>query len=184
MSNAPEIQATVHPLYAVPLLQGIIADAEPLNRDLAALFLRREAEGERWRNKETYDTQHGIFESDFNLHEWPEPCVQHLFTAIRSTLLTFIQGINAYSDEQMAQMELDMHSWFHITRRAASRAPYHPNASWSAIYCIDAGDDDLTAARCASTIRGKASTCGAIRPTTPSRRPTASALRSSTSPGS
>lgn len=143
MTTAPEIQATVHPLYAVPLLQGIIPDAQALNRDLAELFLRREAEGERWRNKETYDTQHGIFESDFTLHEWPEPCVQHLFTAIRSTLMTFIQGINAYSDEQMANMQLDMHSWFHITRKGGFQGTHiHPNASWSAIYCVDQGDDD------------------------------------------
>lgn len=141
MTAPPEIQATVHPLYAIPMMQSHLPDAPRINAELAALFLALEAQGERHRDIIARDTQHGIFESSFYLHKRDEPPVRALFGYIDQTLRTFIQGISAYSDEQMANIELDMHSWFHITHRGGFQGAHnHPNASWSAIYCVDPGD--------------------------------------------
>ena len=136
-----EIQAQVFPLYAVPMLQCHIGDASRLNAELAALFLRLESQGDKHRDPIRRDTQYGIFESHFFLHQRPERPIQELFGFLRASLQTFIQGINQLSDEDMANINLDMHSWFHVTRKGGFQSLHnHPNASWSAIYCVDPGD--------------------------------------------
>lgn len=141
MSEHADIQATVHPLYAVPMLQCHLSDAARTNDALKSLFLELEAQGDRHRDPVRRDTQHGVFESNFHLHRRPEPPVHRLFEFIRATLSTFIRDINQFSAEQMANIELDMHSWFHVTRKGGFQCAHnHPNASWSAIYCVDPGD--------------------------------------------
>lgn len=136
-----EIQAQVFPLYAVPMLQSQIGDASRLNAELSSLFLRLESEGNRHRDPISRDTQYGIFESHFFLHQRMDAAIQELFGFLRASLLTFIQGMNQYSDAEMSNIELDMHSWFHITRKGGFQSLHnHPNASWSAIYCVDPGD--------------------------------------------
>lgn len=143
MNPQNQVQATVFPLYAVPMLQAVLPNAQSINRELTDLFLRLEAEGDRHRDTTHRDTQYGIFESHFYLHQREEAPVRYLFDFIRHTLRSFIQGISQYSDEQMADIKLDMHSWFHITRRGGFQSAHnHPNASWSAIYCVDPGDSE------------------------------------------
>lgn len=138
----PDIRASIHPLYAVPLLQSQHPQAEGVNRDLTRLFLSLESEGDRHRDVTARDTQHGLFESNFSLHKRDEPAVRALFDFIDQALFVLIQGLNNYDDAQMANIELDMHSWFHITRTHGFQGLHdHPNASWSAIYCVDPGDE-------------------------------------------
>lgn len=139
-----DLQATVYPLYAVPMLQSHFPDAGRINPELANLFLRLESDGVRHQTPIQLDTQQGIFESNFYLHERKEPAVKLLFNFIEATLRGFVQNINRYTDQQMEQIKLDMHSWFHITRNGGFQGLHnHPNASWSAIYCVDPGDADL-----------------------------------------
>lgn len=138
-----DIQATVSPLYAVPMLQAQLPGHEALNRELAALFLALEAEGDAHRAPERRDTQVGVYESNFELHQRREPCVERLFSFINQTLHGFIQGINGFGDADMGNIRMDMHSWFHVTRNGGFQSAHnHPNASWSAIYCVDRGDSD------------------------------------------
>lgn len=143
MTQSNEVQATVHPLYAVPLLQAQLPDAPALNAALAALFLALEAEGDRHRDTQTRDTQYRIFESNFYLHRRPEAPVRTLFSHIDALVGSFIRGISGFDDAQMDNIEPEMHSWFHITRRGGFQSTHnHPNASWSAVYCVDPGDSD------------------------------------------
>lgn len=135
------INATINPLYAVPMMHCLIPGHERLNRELTALLLELESQGDLHRDGERRDTQVGIFESNFFLHERSDACIATLFAHIRQAIHALIQGINAYSDTQIANIQLDMHSWFHITRKGGYQGAHrHPNASWSAIYCVDPGD--------------------------------------------
>ncbi|HSX63731.1 MAG TPA: putative 2OG-Fe(II) oxygenase [Pseudoxanthomonas sp.] len=141
MTVLHDIQISVHPLYAIPMMQCHLPEADRINSELIPLFLAMEAEGDRHRDIVIRDTQYGIFESNFFLHKSSESAIQTLFGYINHALLAFIQGLSAYSDAQMSNMEFDMHSWFHITRRGGFQGVHnHPNASWSAIYCVDPGD--------------------------------------------
>lgn len=137
------INASINPMYAVPLMNCVLPGQALLNADLKRLFLDLEAEGDKHRDHELRDTQVGIFESNFYLHKRPEPCVAILFGHIKQAIFSLIQGINAYDDAQMSNIHLDMHSWFHITRAGGFQSSHrHPNASWSAIYCVDPGDSN------------------------------------------
>lgn len=139
--NAPEAKATIFPLYAVPMMQCHVPDAARLNTELSRLFLALEAEGDRHRHPLKFDTQYGIYESNFFLHQRSEASVQQLFGFIRTALGSFIQSLNQLTDAQMDNVQLDMHSWFHVTRNGGFQSAHnHPNASWSAIYCVDPGD--------------------------------------------
>lgn len=67
--------------------------------------------------------------------------MRRLFGHIDSLLANFIRGISGFDDARMDNIEMDMHSWFHITRKGGFQSVHnHPNASWSAIYCVDPGD--------------------------------------------
>lgn len=141
MPSSQDIRSTIHPLYAVPLLESHLPDAARINAELARLFLALESEGDRHRNTIGRDTQHGLFESDFYLHRRQEPAVRTLFAFIEQNLYSLIQGLSGYDDAQMSNIALDMHSWFHVTRTGGFQGTHdHPNASWSAIYCVDPGD--------------------------------------------
>jgi uncharacterized protein (TIGR02466 family) len=66
----------------------------------------------------------------------------------------FIHGLNQHTPEDKKRIAFDMHSWFHITRRGGyQRTHNHPNASWSAIYCVDPGDTDDTGQACSGIVR-------------------------------
>ena len=69
----------VFPLFSVPFGEARYPDAGPLCTQLRELFLRREADGTRYRNSIRRDTQHGLFESSFDLHTWPDAPVQQVF---------------------------------------------------------------------------------------------------------
>lgn len=132
--------AVIHPIYAVPLLQSQLPHHEIINSDLSRLFLEFESKGNTYRDSTKRDTQHKIFESNFYLHQRQDSSIRGLFDFIEDTMKKFIQSINQYSDEQMSNLDIDMHSWFHITRKGGFQCAHnHPNASWSAIYCVSPG---------------------------------------------
>lgn len=55
----------------------------------------------------------------------------------------FVKFANTMSDDDFNRLRFDQHCWFHITRDGGFFQTHnHPNASWSAIYCVDPGDDD------------------------------------------
>jgi uncharacterized protein (TIGR02466 family) len=132
----------INPVFAVPLAQDTLPDAEALNAELKALLLSREAEGKRYANPNpSLQQQPGVFESDFNLFAWPEQCVQRLrhfcWTALGKTL----QDLNSYGPEEMQRLQIYSHTWFHVTRRGGFTILHtHPMASWSGVYCVATGE--------------------------------------------
>jgi uncharacterized protein (TIGR02466 family) len=131
-------------MFAVPFVQIQLPDTEPLNRELRSLFLRREAVGAQWSNPTpSMAIAPGLFESRFDLFMWPDASVQHLHDLCMGTLLRMVAEMNAYTVDDLRAMEMQNHAWFHITRRGGRFAAHnHPLASWSGVYCVDAGLHD------------------------------------------
>lgn len=132
----------INPVFAVPFAQDHMPDADAVNRELRALLLEREAQGARYANPNpSLKQQAGVFESDFNLFSWPEPCVQKLRGFAWATLGRTIQQLNGYSGEQMQRLQIFSHTWFHVTRHGGFTILHtHPMASWSGVYCVDPGE--------------------------------------------
>ena len=126
--------------FAVPFGDARLAGCERLNRQLEALFIARETD--EYRNPTPSHTpQAETFESRFNLFRWPDACVQELRTfVLNSVAQTVIQASNV-QPEELAKLTMHNHTWYHVSRYAGSFVAHnHPLASWSAVYCVRAGE--------------------------------------------
>jgi putative 2-oxoglutarate-Fe(II)-dependent oxygenase superfamily protein len=130
----------VTPGFAVPFAMGHLAACEPLNRELEALFLARETE--QYRNPTpSHIPQAETFESRFNLFRWPEACVQGLRSFVLDSVVRTVLETSTLTPAEVARLTMHNHTWYHLTRYAGSFVAHnHPLASWSAVYCVRAGE--------------------------------------------
>lgn len=127
-------------MYAVPLAEAHLTSCEPLNRQLEALFLARE--NDQYQNPTpSHIPQQELFESRFNLFRWPDECVQELRRFMLDGVARTVMAATTLGAGDLARYTLHNHTWFHITRHAGSFISHnHPMASWSAVYCVRAGE--------------------------------------------
>lgn len=131
----------VLPVFAVPFGLSRHPRPESLNRELAALFLAREAEGGRYANPDaTMRITQGLFESRFDLFKWPEPCIRELREFCWSQLYQLVGELNGYDQARLSRLTGHADAWFHVTRAGGCFGLHnHPMASWSGVYCVDPG---------------------------------------------
>jgi uncharacterized protein (TIGR02466 family) len=130
----------VYPLFAVPFGEARLASCERLNQDLETLFLQRETDEHR-NPTPSHTPQAETFESRFNLFRWPEPCVQELRQFMLDAVARMVIETTTLRAEDIARLKFHNHTWFHISRYAGSFIAHnHPLASWSAVYCVRAGE--------------------------------------------
>lgn len=134
----------VSPGFSTPFVVRHHAGCEPLNRALKTLFLAREQEGHKYTEEyPTLTLKVKTFESEFGLFNWPEECVQKLKGFCFETLGMTLMEVNGYRQEDLANLAIYNHAWFHVTRPGGYMGTHnHPMASWSGVYCVDAGNDD------------------------------------------
>jgi uncharacterized protein (TIGR02466 family) len=137
----PSPALKLSPAFAVPILQTHLDDCERLNQQLEALFLERESD--EYRNPTPSHTpQAETFESRFNLFRWPEPCIQGLRQFMLDAVARAVLQTGTVTPEELSRLKFSNHTWFHITRYAGSFVAHnHPLASWSAVYCVRAGQE-------------------------------------------
>lgn len=130
----------VRALFATPFGEMRLRNCERLNRDLEALFLQRETE--EYRNPSpSHVPQLETFESRFNLFRWTESCVQELRSFVLNAVAQMVIETTSLKPQDIAKLSFQNHTWFHISRYAGSFVLHnHPLASWSAVYCVRAGE--------------------------------------------
>ncbi|HVC37827.1 MAG TPA: putative 2OG-Fe(II) oxygenase [Gammaproteobacteria bacterium] len=140
MPQEPRI--TITPAFASPIIQTSMPDCEALNGRLRELFLQWEQDTSRKRSSvPTPVIKVAVYESDFALFDNPEAEIQTLAQFCLQHTGYVIQQLNGYTTEEMRQLRLYHHSWYHLTRPGGYTAQHnHPMASWSGVYCVDAGD--------------------------------------------
>lgn len=129
------------PAFAVPIVESRLERCERLNRELEALFLARETD--EYRNPTpSHIPQREVFESRFNLFRWPEGCVQELRRFVLDTVARSVLALTTLTPADLRALTFQNHTWFHVTRYAGSFVAHnHPMASWSAVYCVRAGEE-------------------------------------------
>ncbi|MGO9948398.1 MAG: putative 2OG-Fe(II) oxygenase [Steroidobacteraceae bacterium] len=131
---------TLNPMFAVPFGEVRLASCERLNRELETLFLARENDEHR-NPTPSHIPQQETFESRFNLFMWPEPCVQELRGFMLDAVAHMVLQTTTLRPEDFGRMKFHNHTWFHVSRYAGSFIAHnHPLASWSAVYCVRAGE--------------------------------------------
>jgi hypothetical protein len=130
---------TVSSAFAVPFAEARLTPCARLNDDLEALFLARETD--EYRNPTpSHVPQAEMFESRFNLFLWPEGCVQELRTFVLDAVFRTVLETSSLSAAALGRLKMHNHTWFHLTRHAGPFVAHnHPLASWSAVYCVRAG---------------------------------------------
>ena len=126
--------------FAVPFGEVMLTPCEPLNTELEKLFLAREDDTHR-NPTPSHIPQQEVFESRFNLFQWPEPCVRELRQFVLDSVARTVMAATTLQPQDLARLTLHNHTWFHVTRYAGSFIAHnHPMASWSAVYCVRAGE--------------------------------------------
>jgi len=131
---------TLNPMFAVPFGEARLAACERLNRELETLFLQRESDEHR-NPTPSHIPQKETFESRFNLFLWPEACVQELRSFMLDAVAHMVLQTTTLQPEDIGRLKFHNHTWFHVSRYAGSFIAHnHPLASWSAVYCVRAGE--------------------------------------------
>ena len=132
----------IHPAFAIPIVQIMLPSMESLNGRLRELLLTWEADTARERlSQPTAVPKHAVYESDFHLFSRENPDIKFLATQCLQYLGLLIAQLNRYSNEEMGNLRIYHHSWYHITRNGGYTAVHnHPMASWSGVYCVDPGE--------------------------------------------
>ena len=136
--------AQINPIFSVPYAFDQLDDCASLNQALRELFIRREAQGPRFANPNPYTPRNKeLFESNFDLFNWPEACIAELSEFCLSRIAQTVAELNRYDAARMAHLQIVTDAWFHITRRGGFFVVHnHPMASWSAVYCVSTGEHD------------------------------------------
>ena len=84
-----------------------------------------------------------MFESRFDLFDWPDDCVQRLSEFCLSNLYRAIGELNGYDKETLSHLHMACESWFHLTHQGGYFGAHnHPLHSWSGVYCVKHEGDD------------------------------------------
>ncbi len=128
-------------LFSVPFGDTRLVPCERLNQELESLFLRRES-AEYKNPTPSHIAQKETFESRFNLFRWTESCVQELRSFMLNAVAQMVIETTSLKAQDIAKLNFQNHTWFHISRYAGSFVAHnHPLASWSAVYCVRAGEN-------------------------------------------
>ena len=128
-------------MFAVPVAQAWMADADALNAELRSLFLARERDPASRNQRPSLQQQAGVYESEFSLFSWPEACVRQLRDFCWQELGRTVRDLNQYAPEEMRLLRIHSHTWFHVTRHGGFVINHtHPMASWSGVYCVAPGE--------------------------------------------
>lgn len=133
-------KSEVIPLFSVPMGSVHNPQHEKIKEKLIHLFREKE--------ESSKTDQHGIvkkskqvFESSFDLFNWPDQSVQELQKFCWAQLYQFIGSLNQYDVNTLKRLHIACESWYHITRKGGYFGIHnHPMASWSGVYCVQAGE--------------------------------------------
>jgi len=129
------LQPHVVPIFATPFGVAEVPGAEALNPAVAALLAERATPA---RADPTHQQAYSYRSRD-DLLEWADEPVRQLAGAMVTAVLGVARSINDFSDEQFAAFRVQARAWYTIVRSDGCVPSHnHPNAAWSAIYCVAA----------------------------------------------
>ena len=136
---APEIVN----MFAVPFAFSRHGAQERLNPALKRYCLAAEKGGNAANPRPLTQRNAAMFESHFNLFRDPDPAIQELKTFCWDQLLAVIGPSTATTWRRSSGCRSSTTPGF-MSRAAAAFSVLHnhPNASWSGVYCVDAGRHD------------------------------------------
>ena len=128
--------------FAVPFAFSRCPAHARLNPALKQYILEREKSGAA-NPRPLTQRNAAVYESDFDFFRDSVPHVQELKAFCWEQLLAVIGRLNGYDLPTLQRLQIYNDCWFHVTRRGGFFGLHnHPNASWSGVYCVDAGPQE------------------------------------------
>jgi uncharacterized protein (TIGR02466 family) len=142
VEGQPKFQLTT--AFSVPIVTTRLQDCAALNQELRGLFLAKAAEGDRYRNPDPFVFRNAaLFESNFRLFDWPQPCVRKLRDFCLAAVYQTLRELNGYDSATLQRLHSATEAWFHVTRKGGYFGAHnHPMHSWSGVYCVCHDGDD------------------------------------------
>ncbi|MDH4107213.1 MAG: 2OG-Fe(II) oxygenase family protein [Gammaproteobacteria bacterium] len=132
-------QGALSMLFGTPFMSWQWPDSDELNRELTGLILEREASDPQGRG---IRSNAGGWQSRGNLITWSEPCIQALKERYEAMVFNLLgQIVRKDGSERRFQLLTD--AWANVCRRGDYNVVHtHPNAMWSLVYYVSAGEPD------------------------------------------
>ncbi len=146
VTEASPPPAGLESIFAIPFYRARLPNADALNLRLMNHLLEWEtAPPTQDPTRPSPVRKHNVYESPFDFFYWEDTDVQLLARFCLNHLGHLIQSLNGYTVEEMAELRIHHHSWFHLTRAGGYTSyHHHPMASWSGVYCVDPGLSNST----------------------------------------
>ncbi len=141
MDQAPEsdIRKSLTAMFGTPFLSYQWPDSDELNRELSALVLAEEASDDKGRG---IRSNAGGWQSRGNLLMRSEPCIVELKRRVETTVFEVLGAI-VRQDGTERTFTLLYDSWANVCRSGNYNVVHtHPNAMWSLVYYVSAGEPD------------------------------------------
>ena len=141
MAETPPININIAQLFSVPLAVTEVADAAALNAGLEPLLLSRENSEYANPSPPPLLTKN-VFESNSGVLRWPDAPMPKLRVAMMTIVSRLMGELSSYSLQELSNIVAANQTRFHITRHGGAMAAHNqPMASWSAVYCVNPGDE-------------------------------------------
>lgn len=134
--------------FAVPLASVHFPNCDDLNHSLRELFLKKETGGPKYANPSPFTHRNeALFESRFDLFDWPDPEVSRLRDFCWAAVYRLIADLTSVELASLSRLHIAHSSWFHITRSGGYFGIHnHPMSAWSGVYMVcqegDEGNKD------------------------------------------
>jgi uncharacterized protein (TIGR02466 family) len=127
--NAPQL--TLLNLFATPLVIATMPGADALNAELKRIILAREAA-----NESVQRSNHGGWQSSWDLHEWGGAPMQAVLAFVRH----IVNEVTVDRAGKRHEIAWRINSWANVNRHGhGNQFHTHPGALWSATYYVDDG---------------------------------------------
>ena len=143
MSKTPDfdIRQCLTTMFGTPFLTYQWPDSDDLNRELAELVMAEEAGDDKGRG---IRSNAGGWQSRGNLLMRPERCIVELKQRVETTVFEVLGAI-VRQDGSKRTFQLLFDSWANVCRSGNYNVVHtHPNAMWSLVYYVSAGEPDPT----------------------------------------
>jgi uncharacterized protein (TIGR02466 family) len=124
-------------LYSVPILKVRWPDSADLNVQLRQLILSKMNS-----SSGVVKTNRGGWQSDADLHAWPEDCVQVLLSRIYAVMREMVRLTVPDPDERHFENWKIQACWANVNRQGHFNRSHHhlgPHSFWSGVYYVDVG---------------------------------------------
>lgn len=140
-----DIRNSLSMLFGTPLVSYQWPESEKLNQELTELILANEQSDHEGRG---IRSNAGGWQSRGNLITWPEPCIQMLKQRVE-TIVFGLLGKIVRDEGTDRKFTLLIDSWANVCRNGNYNVVHtHPNAMWSVVYYVSAGEPDESIPYC------------------------------------